>query len=153
MRMTKDKPAPDAFALRTVTVMTGSTRGLVAAAGFESNGRDIGIIGHLLAGGEMVAAQLPSPSNWSPEKKLAAAVLAGALLEVRDRHADVHYRRRVAEDLTWIASNDTAWPYSFVPLCELFGLEPEYVRDVVKRWMVAPPTHVLRQISTHRHAA
>jgi len=134
MRMTKNKPAP-------------------AAAGFESNGRDIGIIGHLLAGGEMVAAQLPSPSNWSPEKKLAAAVLAGALIEVRDRHADVHYRRRVAEDLTWIASNDTAWPYSFVPLCELFGLEPEYVRDVVKRWMVAPPTHVLRQISTHRHAA
>jgi hypothetical protein len=39
----------------------------MAVTGFESEGRDIGIIGHLLAGGEMVAAQLPSYSNWSPE--------------------------------------------------------------------------------------
>jgi hypothetical protein len=106
----------------------------------------------LLSGGEIVSAQLPSYSNWSPEKKLAAAVFAGALVEVRDRHADVHYRRRVAEDLAWIASDDGTWPYSFVPLCELFGLEPEYVREVVNRWLVAPPS-VLRRISTHRHAA
>jgi hypothetical protein len=124
----------------------------MAAPRFESDGRDIEIIGHLLAGGEMVAAQLPSYSNWSPEKRLAAAVLAGALLEVRGRHADVHYRCRVIEDLTWIASDDTEWPYSFVPLCELFGLEPEYVRDVVKRWMAAPPADA-RRISTRRHAA
>jgi len=40
-----------------------------------------------------------------------------------------------------------------VPLCELLGLEPEYVREAVKRWLAAPPTRVLRQISTHRHAA
>ena len=117
----------------------------MAVTGFESEGRDIGITRHLLAGGEMVAAQLPSYSNWSPEKKLAAAVLAGALLEVRDRHPDVHYRRSVAEDQIWIASNDSTWPYSFVPLCELFGLEPEYVREVAKRWMVTPPTSVLRR--------
>ena len=124
----------------------------MAVPRFQSDGRDMEIIGHLLAGGEMVPAQLPSYSNWSPEKQLAAAVLAAALVEVRDRHADVHYRRRVTDDLTWIESNDTEWPYSFVPLCELFGLEPEYVRDVVKRWMAAPPTDV-RRISTHRHAA
>ena len=125
----------------------------MAVTGFDSEGPDIGIIGHLLAGGEMVAAQLPSYSDWSPEKKLAAAAPAGALLEVRDRHADVPYRRGVAEDPTSIASNDAAGPYSLVPLCELFGLQPEYVRGVVKRRMVAPPTSALRQISTHHHAA
>jgi hypothetical protein len=119
----------------------------------EPEGRYIGVIEHLLAGGEMVAAQLPARSTWSPEKRLAAAVFAGALLEVRDRHGDLHYRRKVGENLTWIASDDTEWPYAFVPLCHLFGLEPEYVRQVVQRWLAEPPSRARRQVSAHRHAA
>ena len=46
----------------------------------------LAVIDHLMAGGEMVPAQLPSATNWSAEKKLAAAVLASALVEVRDHH-------------------------------------------------------------------
>ncbi len=112
---------------------------------------DVAVISHLLAGGEIVAAQLPTPSQWSAEKKLAAAVLAGALVEVRDRHDQPHYDRRIQEDLKWIYSDDATWPFSFVRLCQLFGLEPEYVRVVVQRWMAG--TTCPRQVSLHRHAA
>jgi len=125
----------------------------MAVPQFGSDGIDLGIIDHLLAGGEMVSAQLPRRSNWSPERKLAGAVFAQALIEIRDRHADPKYARRVAEDLDWIASDDTAWPYSFVPLCELFGLEPDYVRLVVQRWLQQEAPTVYRQVSAHRHAA
>jgi len=125
----------------------------MAVPQFGSDGLDLGIIDHLLAGGEMLAAQLPRRSNWSPERKLAGAVLAQALIEIRDRHGDPKYQRRVAESRAWIASDDTTWPYSFVPLCELFGLEPEYVRTVVRRWLEQEPPTVYRQCSAHRHAA
>ncbi|MCK6553507.1 hypothetical protein L6Q96_02805 [Candidatus Binatia bacterium] len=125
----------------------------MAMPSFGSDGLDLGVIDHLLAGGEMVAAQLPRRSNWSPERKLAGAVLAQALIEVRDRNGDPKYRRRVAESLAWIDSDDTGWPFSFVPLCHLFGLEPAYVRVVVRRWLDQAPPTVYRQCSAHRHAA
>ncbi len=119
---------------------------------FDSDGLGHEFIDHLLASGAMVPAQLPSPSNWSPERKLAGAVLVSALMEVRDRHSDPAYRRAVSEDLDWISSDDTGWPYSFVPLCHVFGLEPEYVRDVVNRWLETERAPQ-RQVSLHRQAA
>lgn len=118
-----------------------------------AGGREAGIIGHLVAAGEILPSQLASPSDWSPEKKLAGAVLAHTLMEIRDHHRDAHYRRRVAQDLEWVISTDAEWPYSFVPLCELFGLEPEYVRSVVARWTQAGTSHAQRPWSAHRHAA
>jgi hypothetical protein len=119
----------------------------------ENDGREGQTIEHLLACGEMVPGQLPSVSTWSPEKKLAAAVLAQALVEVRDRHADAAYRRRVREDLDWIFSDEVEWPFAFIPLCQIFGLDVDYVRGMVRTWMVAPAPAVYRQCSTHRHAA
>jgi len=112
---------------------------------------DLSVLAHYLAGGEIVSAQLPSPSTWTAEKKLAAAVLAAALVEVRDRHDQCHYRRRVQEDLQWIMSNDVDWPFSFLRLCQLFALDPDYVRQVVGKWM--QQTSMRRQVSLHRHAA
>jgi len=119
----------------------------------ETDGRDIPALDHLLASGEMLPSQLPSASDWSPEKKLAAAVLGAALLEVRDHHDDLSYRRRVAEDLDWISADDHEWPFSFVRLCELFDLEPQYVRGIVRRWQISSNGRSQRQVSVHRHAA
>ena len=119
----------------------------------ETDGRDIPVLDHLLASGEMLPSQLPSASDWSPEKKLAAAVLGAALLEVRDHHNDLSYRRRVAEDLDWILADDHEWPFSFVRLCELFDLEPQYVRGIVRRWQISSNGRSQRQVSVHRHAA
>ena len=110
------------------------------------------LIEHFQASGEIVAAQLPSRSNWSPEKKLAAAVLALALVHVRDYHSAVTHRRAVLADLEWILSDDVHWPYSFIPLCHVLELDPEWVRGMVRRWMVTSMRR-LRQGSVHRNAA
>jgi len=106
-------------------------RGAVAASGLNA-------IDDLMVGGEMLPAQLPCTTTWSAEKKLAAAVLASGLVEIRDHHGSPAHGRRVAEALAWVGSDDAAWPYAFVPLCELLELEVEWVREVVARWMGTP---------------
>ena len=119
---------------------------------------DGAVINHLMATGEIVAAQLPVASSWSPEKRLAAAVLTSALISLRDHRHDAHHREEVEEDLAWLASDDGRSPYSFACLCDVFGLESSWVRGVVERWAVAPEADSpgrsrQRTFSMHRHAA
>ena len=109
-----------------------SPRGSFRSAGLS-------VIDDLMAGGELLPAQLPTATHWTPEKKMAAAVLASALVEVRDHHGSPSHRRRVSEALEWIADDEATWPFSFVRLCELFALEVEWVRGVVARWAQVPP--------------
>jgi hypothetical protein len=111
------------------------------------------IIEHWLAGGEILPAQLAVPSVWTPEKRLAAAVLRDALVVVRDAGGDAARRRVVAEDTRWIFSNDSTWPYAFVPLCHLFGIDPGWVRRMVRRWQQVPCSERARYGPRFRHAA
>jgi hypothetical protein len=115
--------------------------------------RGLAVLDHLLACGGMLSTQLPSASDWSAEKRLAGAVLMAALVEVRDRHAHPAYRRRVAQDMEWIQSDDVDWPFSFVRLCQLFELDPAWVRGVVARWRQAPHSAPHRQSTKYCHAA
>lgn len=105
-------------------------------------------LAELMAGGSMMPAQLPTGCFWSAEKRLAGAVLADALIEVRDHHADPKYRRLIAEDLVWIRSNDARNPYSFIRLCQLLNIEPVWVRETVRRWMSATPVATPAQPAT-----
>lgn len=116
---------------------------------------DGGVIEHLLAGGEIVAAQLPSASHWSREKKLAAAAFTSGLINIRDNAGTTSRRRarEVAEDVAWVMADDAEWPYSFVRLCELFALNPAWVRERVVAWLEEPQTRGGRRFSAHRHAA
>lgn len=113
----------------------------------------LSVIDDLMAGGEMLPAQLPAATHWTPEKKLAAAVLASALVEIRDHHGSPGHRRRVAEALEWVALDDGEWPMSFVRLCGLFGLEVEWVRGVVARWVAVPPSERKSIAYLYRQAA
>ncbi|MDX2166923.1 MAG: hypothetical protein SF182_07670 [Deltaproteobacteria bacterium] len=106
-------------------------RGALAADGMA-------VIDDLMAGGEMLPAQLPRHTDWSAEKKLAAAVFASAMVEIRDHHGSPAHRRRVAEALEWVQGDDVAWPYSFLRLCDLLALDPTWVREVVAHWMGLP---------------
>lgn len=120
-------------------------------AGSETDA--IAIVEHLLAGGEVLPEQSVVQSRWSQEKELAAAVLLDALTEVRDYHRDPSYKRKVSEDLQWIFSDDAEWPFSFVNLCALFGLEPACVRRIVWGWLIGPAAHSQRQFGRHRLVA
>src|SRR5262249_8502563 len=75
----------------------------------------------LFASGELLPSQLAVRSVWSPEKKLAAAVLEGALTEIRNYGAGPRRLRALKAALDWVRSDDTSWPYAFRPLCELFA--------------------------------
>jgi hypothetical protein len=113
---------------------------------------DLSVVHHLMASGQMVAAQLPSASNWTPEKRLAAAVLSSALVEVRDQAGGPRRQQEVADTVEWIMSDDDEWPYSFVRLCQLFDLEPDWVRTVVRQWLQAGRKQP-RRPSVYRQAA
>ncbi len=112
----------------------------------------LSVIQHLMAAGQMVAAQLPAASTWTPEKRLAAAVLSSALVEVRDQAGAPRRRQEVAETLEWIMCDDTEWPYSFLWLCQLFDLDSEWVRDIVGQWLQSGRNQA-RRPSVHRQAA
>jgi hypothetical protein len=112
----------------------------------------LAILQHLMAAGQMVSAQWPTPNKWTAEKQLAAAVFASALVEVRDQAGAPRRRQEVAETMEWILSDDVEWPYSFVRLCQLFDLEPEWVRAVVHHWLQAARKQT-RRPSVYRQAA
>jgi hypothetical protein len=106
---------------------------------FVLDASEIPVLEHMLAGGAVFAAQLPTASRWTPERRLAGTVLAAALVEVRDHHQKREYLRAIGQDLEWIFSEEQNWPFSFVRLCDAFGVEPEYVRALVLRWLRPQP--------------
>jgi len=108
---------------------------------------------HWLASGEILPSQMPTSAFWSPEKKLAAAVFASGLVTIRNHAHDPARRKEVAEDIAWVFSDDTSWPYSFLRLCELFRLDPGYVRRIVRTWIQEASPLRRKMCSTHRHAA
>lgn len=115
---------------------------------------DLAVIENLMAGGIITSAQHAAPTtSWSPEKKLAGAVLASALVEVRDHAGNPSYRRRLEQDLEWIRSDDAEWPFSFLRLCALFDLDPGWVRGIVEVWAKTTKRPGSRPASAYRHAA
>ncbi len=116
----------------------------------DRHARTVSIIDHLMATGALLPSRMSSPSTWSPEARLARAVLGQALIEIRDHSDKPEYRRRIVQDLEWIGSNDRSWPYSFLRLCDSLGLEPEYVRRHVAQWMQTVARPQQRLWSAHR---
>lgn len=116
-------------------------------------GEGLSEVENLMASGEMLPAQLPVQADWSPCKKLAAAVLASALVEIRDHSHDPAYRRRIEEDLEWIECGDVEWPFSFLRICDLINLDPEWVRANVHTWLTVPPTARKKPGTPYRQAA
>ena len=72
----------------------------------------------------------PKTDAFLPAKRLMVAVLERALGEYETYAArtDCRERRQFAEVEAWFASDDTGWPFSFVPICEALGLDVPSVR-------------------------
>lgn len=110
-------------------------------------------LAHWMASGEILPAQSPGRSAWTPEVRLAAAVLAATLEHIRIHHAKPHRRRAVQDDLEWVFSDDEAWPFAFTPLCQLLGVDPDFARTSVRRWLADSPPSARRAFYVHRRAA
>lgn len=81
-------------------------------------------------------AHLGKKIPQEPEYRLVVAVLQDAV-ECFQKHfgARDHKARQLFEDAeVWIASEDRDWPFSFVNICELLGLNPDYLRSGLATW-------------------
>ena len=69
------------------------------------------------------------------EKRLMFAVLLDAV-ECLKKFARLRQSRtdRLSKDAEdWIFEDDRDWPFSFINICEAVGLNPQYLRDGLKR--------------------
>ena len=78
-----------------------------------------------------------------PETALMYAVLEDAFLCFRQQfEADPRHIEcgREAED--WFFSADSGWLFSFVSICHVLGLEPQYIRKKLKQWTPSRPLDI-----------
>lgn len=83
----------------------------------------------------------PSFLRRCPEVGLIYAVLQDALHCFRGLSSknprDARRLAREAEE--WFFSNDVDWPFSFLNLCAMLGLDPSYIRAGLRRWRQCSP--------------
>ena len=75
---------------------------------------------------------------WQPEKRLMLAVLENALLPMLRnpgrRHGRVVERRPLSVEVkAWIASDAQEWPFSFLNICHVLGLDEDALRAALLR--------------------
>jgi hypothetical protein len=54
------------------------------------------------------------------------------LQKTGERSRLVRCRARQAEK--WFFSDDSRWIFSFLPICDVLGIDPEYLRKKLKNW-------------------
>lgn len=85
--------------------------------------------------------------NKQPECALLWAVLENGLATYM-RYATATNRRGKRlfhEAETWIMQNDATWLCSFMNICHVLGLDPEYLRMGLRRWRAVQGTRPLRE--------
>lgn len=72
--------------------------------------------------------------RW-PEAALMRAVLEDAINCFRNQfHSTGRRQQRLAREAEeWLFSDDSHWPFSFLHICAVLGLDPEYIRLGLKR--------------------
>jgi hypothetical protein len=98
----------------------------------------------------MVATVLPEQfhstaaglGSGRPEAALMHAVLEDAVNCVRYglRTTDRRKQRLAREAEEWLLSDDAEWPFSFLNICTVLGLEPQYIRRGLQQWHQRRPT-------------
>jgi hypothetical protein len=70
-------------------------------------------------------------NHESSQRELAAGVLKQAKQDLRRFHdaASAIERELYLDAYRWVMSDDSTWPFSFLPVCQLLNLVPEDVRQ------------------------
>ena len=97
------------------------------------------------------AAVLPEQFHGSPtahtergEVALMRAVLEDAVNCFQRAHGP-SADRLAKEAEKWLFGDDTRWPFSFVNICGVLGLDAEYVRLGLQRWRKNPLAQIGRR--------
>lgn len=95
----------------------------------------------LLPPAAVLPEQFYGPSNKAKgecgEVALMRAVLEDAV-NCFQRAPGVNTDRMVKDAERWLFSDDAHWPFSFINICAMLGLNAEYVRLGLKRWRQSP---------------
>ncbi len=76
-----------------------------------------------------------------PVAALLRAVLEDALMCFQSQFLTEgpHARQEAREAKQWFFSEEARWPFSFVTVCAVLGLEPDAIRQRLKRWSHSHP--------------
>jgi hypothetical protein len=96
------------------------------------------VMERMFAAPSVDAGQVPSNGTGrieSGEMRLALAVLEDALRCALRHHESRVLEQRLAarEALVWMRSDDDSPPFTFVRICQLFDLDPDWIRQTVQR--------------------
>jgi hypothetical protein len=80
-----------------------------------------------------------------PECQLLWAVLENGVEEYRKYATSTSRRgkRLFREAEAWIMQNDPTWLFSFVNICHILEIDPDYLRTVLRRWHESHTTPAL----------
>ncbi|MEW6301387.1 MAG: hypothetical protein AB1671_27255 [Thermodesulfobacteriota bacterium] len=100
-----------------------------------------------------------------PEKRLMLAVMEDAVATFQKSVAGATRRQRrlLRETEEWFNSRDTRWAFSFENICTALEIEPDYLRNGLRRWKgvllaqrqqqdAAVAHSPFRRVSGRRHA-
>ena len=70
------------------------------------------------------------------ERRLMLAVLEDALSTYIKYYGSSHVRRHreAIEVKMWADSDESDWPFSFLNICNVVGIDPDYLRGGMKKW-------------------
>ena len=99
---------------------------------------------------------LQRPTERMPELRLMAAVLEDALRTFCGCAGAPGRRnqRLFQEAADWFASSDASWPFAFENICDALGLEPAWIRQLLRRREDMQPVRIptIRRLAGTRHA-
>jgi len=99
---------------------------------------------------------LQRPTERTPELRLMAAVLEDALRTFCGCAGASGRRnqRLFQEAADWFASSDASWPFAFENICDALGLEPAWIRQLLRRREDVQPVRIptIRRLAGTRHA-
>ncbi len=83
------------------------------------------------------AELLQRASERTPELRLMAAVLEDAIRTFCRCAGSrgVRNQRLFRETAEWFDSSDASWPFGFENICDALGLEPDWIRGLLRRWV------------------
>jgi hypothetical protein len=81
-------------------------------------------------------ADLHRAESRNGEHRLLYAVLEDAVRcwQMYENATTARGQRLFQEADEWFASDDDSSPFTFVTICQLFSLDPDYVRTGLRRW-------------------
>jgi hypothetical protein len=84
---------------------------------------------------ESVRAQHPETQAM---KRLLLAVLEDALrcLQTHAQSRKPAHRKAFGEAETWILERRAQGPFAFVSICEALGIQPDHLREGIRKWRV-----------------